>query len=278
MRPVLAKWVSDADALYHIQRFGLRDTPLPLSHIRTRGDDYYLSLVGELFYRISNPYEDPVEWSRLGNALTQVGIGDGAGETVAQPGILASETALFAASAFYFGGYSASAYLTFKATGPAEVTETYRACYEMLSRPSTIQSNIVRALIGAVRRGEMQVIHNLTAQITDQEAKALQLGPDEWVGSRLFKKMLERFESTNIRAVLPDGQDAFWDMLVRSLLNQTPPVWDFFPSQIDAIRSGLPYIILFKNRLHKCVRRVCVEHDVHLRRHFIWEFQKLPPR
>lgn len=238
MRHALAQWVSDADALHYVQRFGLEQTPLQLNYLKSRGDDYYLSLVSELFYRSRDPYNDPVDWSRLGNALTQAGMGaDGA--LVAAPGILVSEAALFAAAAFYFGGYPASAYLTLKAAEPADVTETHRACYELLARPSTIQSSRVRSLVGAVRRGNLQVIRELSAQAAVRETQALQLGPDEWVGSRLFRQMVERFERTNIRAVLPDGENEFWDPLVRSLLNRTPPAWDFFPSQIDAVRSGL---------------------------------------
>ncbi|TAK01117.1 DEAD/DEAH box helicase, partial [bacterium] len=147
--------------------------------------------------------------------------------------------ALFAAAAFYFGGYSASAYLTLKAADPADVTEYHRACYELLARPSTIRSPHVLTLLGAVKRGNLQVIRDRITETTEQEANALQLGPDEWVGARLFRQMLERFNQTNIRAVLPDGEQDFWDPLVRSLLNRIPPVWDFFPSQIDAFRSGL---------------------------------------
>lgn len=239
MRQALAKWVSDADALHHIQSFGLLRTPIQLSYLRLRREDYYVSLVGELFQRIRDPYENRVEWSRLGNAITQAGLRSTDGVPIAAPGVLASETALFAAAAFYFGGYSASAYLTLKAADPADVTEHHRACYELLARPSTIRSPSVLALLGAVRRGNLQLIRERIAEAAEQEAKALQLGPDEWIGARLFGHMLERFSQTNIRAVLPDGEQDFWDPLIQSLLNQAPPVWDFFPSQIDAFRSGL---------------------------------------
>jgi len=85
----------------------------------------------------------------------------------------------------------------------------------------------------------LQVIRNYVIQAAAHEEQALRLGPDEWVGSRLFRRMLERFETTNIRAVLPDGENNFWDPLVRSLINRSPPAWDFFPSQIDAIQRGL---------------------------------------
>ncbi len=238
MRASLAKWISDADALHNIQRFGLIRTPLYLQHIRERGDDYYISLVGELFERIRNPYEDSTDWARLGNALALTGAKE-VGGAKQDSGSLPPETALFAAAAFYFGGYSASAYLTLKATDPADVTEIHRACYELIARPSTLQSGNVRALVGAVRHGELQVVQGITQVAAKQEAAALQSGPDQWVGWRLFRMMLARFETSNVRAVLPEGESQFWDPLVRSLLNRTPPVWDFFPSQIKAVQSGL---------------------------------------
>lgn len=233
------KWVSDADVLHHVQRFGLRQTPLQLGYLQTRRDDYYLSLVGELFQRIQEPYEDPADWSRLGNALLQSSSLGATGDLVSSPGILTTETALFAAAAFYFGGYSASAYLTLKSVNQSDFTKTYLACYELLARPSTIQTSIVQALVRAVRNGNLQAISSRIAQSAEYEDQALSLGPIEWVGRKLFHQMLKRFETTNVRAVLPNGEESFWDPLVRSLLNRTPPVWDFFPSQIDALRSGL---------------------------------------
>ena len=239
MRSALAKWVSDADALHHIQWLGFKQVPPRLIYLRTRRDDYYISLVGELFERIHNPYKDPVEWSRLGNALTQAGLEHTDGSTTAAPGVLSSEASLFAAAAFYFGGYPASAYLTLKASDATGISDIHRSCHELLARPSTIRSAQVRALVGAVRRGYLQAIHDQIAHAGAQEAAALQAGPDQWVGWRLFRQMLTRFEVTNIRAVLPDGENEFWDPLVRSLLNRTPPVWDFFPSQIDAVQRGL---------------------------------------
>lgn len=238
MRETLAKWVSDADALHHVERFGFSELPSQLNYLRSRGDDYYISLVGELFDRLTEPYNDSVDWSRLGNAITQAG-GVGVDQVAACPGILAPEAAVFAAAAFYFGGYSASAYVTLKASDSDALGEIQRACYELLARPFSIQSARVRSVIGALRRGDLEVIRAQIEQAIEHEAAALKTNPDEWVGWRLFRQILSRFEETNIRVVLPDGASEFWNPLVRSLLNRDPPVWDFFPSQIDAIRSGL---------------------------------------
>jgi len=238
MKESLAKWVSDADALHHMEWFGFLQLPLELGYLRSRGDDYYISLVGEIFNRLREPYIDSADWSRLGNAITQAG-GVGVNQAPAYRGILEPEAAVLAAVAFYFGGYSASAYVTLKAADPDALGDIQRSCYELLSRPSQIRSERVRALVAAVRRGNLQSIRQQLQQAAEKEESALHADPDMWVGWRLFRQILSRFEQTNIRAVLPDGESEFWNPLVRSLLNRDPPVWDFFPSQIDAINSGL---------------------------------------
>jgi len=237
MRDVLAKWVSDADALHHVERFGFTQTPLQLSYVRTRNDDYYISLVGELFERLRDEYEHATDWSRLGNAITLAG-GVGRG-TQARDRIDQSEAALLAAAAFYFGGYPASAYLTLKAVSSLPSEGVLLACYELLARPSHPRSNEVQSLVEAVREGTLEAISTAVETSADSEAAALRGGPSEWIGWRLYRQMAARFARTNIRAVLPDGESEFWTPLVQSFLSRTPPAWDFFPSQIDAIQNGL---------------------------------------
>jgi ATP-dependent DNA helicase len=239
VRDVLETWVNDADALQYIDRFGLEATPAGLGYLRGREDDYYISLVGELFARLHEPYEDPLEWSRLGNALTQMGLENQVGAATPASAALPRDTALFAASAFYLGGFPASAFLTLRGANIDGASEGHLAVYELLARPTAIASVRVRGVIGALRRGDLDAIAGEEERARDLEGTALEEGPEEWVGWRLFAEMLRRFRSTNIRAVLPAEGEGFWDPLVRSLLNRTPPVWDFFPSQIDAIRSGL---------------------------------------
>jgi helicase len=239
VRDVLETWVNDADALQYIDRFGLAATPADLAYLRGREDDYYISLVGELFARLHEPYEDPLEWSRLGNALTQMGLDNRGGAARPESAALPRDTALFAASAFYLGGFSASAFLTLRAGNIDGASEGHLAAYELLARPAAIASVRVRGVIGALRRGDIDAIAGEEERARDLEGTALEEGPEKWVGWRLYAEMLQRFRSTNIRAILPAEGEGFWDPLVRSLLNRTPPVWDFFPSQIDAIRSGL---------------------------------------
>lgn len=238
MRDILAKWTNDAEALNYAESFRLGQMPLEFDYLIARRDDYYLALVGELFQKIRDPYEEPSEWARLGNALLLTGTDPSGRQVLLVHGTVLSETALYAAAAFYLGGYPASAYLVMTTINTSAMPEMYRACYELLVRPSTIETDTVTALVGALRRGSLAAIRARIVQASERVEQALQTGPDEWVAARLLHKLLEQFERTNIRAVLPDGESHFWDPLVRSLLAKTPPTWDFFPSQIEALKSG----------------------------------------
>ena len=238
MRPVLAKWVRDADALRQVEHFRLTQVPLHLGYLRPRADDLYIALTGELFQRIREDYQEPETWARLGNAFGQ--FTDGRADTEPwKAAVQRSEAALFAAAAFYFGGFPASAYLILKQAGAAGANETYLACYDLLARPNTHRSETARRLVAAILGGDEEAVTRVSAAVAAHAESALNEGPENWVPARLLERLTQRFTATNVRAVLPDGQSAFWTPLVTSLLRRSPPAWDFFPSQIDAIQGGL---------------------------------------
>ncbi len=236
MRAALARWIGDADALRHLEYFQVQQSSLDLAYIRTRTDDYYLALVGALFEQMREGSEDATGWARLGNALAQLAAGQD--ERLRRVGISKGEATLFAAAAFFCGGFPASAYLTIRDVKPkAGDSESYRACFDLIARPSSMTSQVGRRLVGALRRGEMATISAIGSAAVEQSAAALGLGPDAWIPARLFEQLTKRFLVTNVRAVLPRGETEFWTPFVGSLLNRGS--WEFFPSQIDALQRGL---------------------------------------
>lgn len=238
MRASLARWIGDADALRHFEHFQVSETS-DIANVRLRADDYYLALVGELFERMRQASADGPGWARVGNALAQLAA-DGQEENLRRLGVSKSEATLFAAAAFYSGGFPASAHLTIRSQAPADdERESYRACFDLMARPSTMRSQVGRALVGALRRGDMAALDAIRSAAAARARASLEQGPDEWIPARLFQQLTDRFHATNVRAVLPDGGSDFWSPFVASLLNRKPPSWEFFPSQIDAIQRGL---------------------------------------
>lgn len=239
MREALARWVGDADAQRHLQHFGLSQPELDLTAARARGGDYYLAMVGELFDRMRANSADGAGWARLGNALAQFAA-NGQEEYLRRIGVSKNEAGLFASAAFYYGGYPASAYLTIQAQEPGHgAVEGYRACYDLLARPGTMMSRTALELVGSLRHGSMDRISQIHSAAAESAKAALASGADEWVSAKLLERLIGRFRTTNIRAVLPEGGSDFWDPLVASLLNRRPAAWEFFPSQIAAIERGL---------------------------------------
>ncbi len=196
-----------------------------------------MDLVGELFQMMRDGGE-PAQWAQLGNALGQYSAGDRETE-LRSIGIALEDAALFSSTAFYLGGFPASAYLTMRSRPITSNNEALQACFDLLARPNKITSVVVRDIISALERGDLDFITSLKARTSERVSKALEIGPDAWIPTRLLENLIIHFHSTNLRSVLPDGISEFWTPLVSSFLNRTPKIWEFFPSQIKAIQSGL---------------------------------------
>lgn len=235
----LLRWIGDADAIRHIERFRVPQVTVEQAEVRARFDDYYIALVGELFTRMRTGSEDAEGWSKLGNALAQVAT-PGQESELKRVGISQSEATLFAAAAFYCGGFPASAYITIRSrpvdpAGP----ESYLACTDLLGRPNGMRSALGRSLLDALERGELSQIEDARRETESESEEKLDHSASEWIPARLLENLVRRFASTNVRAVLPNGDNTFWTPFVQSLLKRRPAIWDFFPSQIDAIKRGL---------------------------------------
>lgn len=232
MRERLTRWIADADTRQSVVSFGLMALP-DLEYQDDRLLDLYASLVGELFDLMrESPVADRRDWASVGS-----GLGLAASQL---EGRTRADALFYSASAYYLGGLSASAYLTMRLAQPElwEV-EDFRACYDLLARRPPIQSAQVLALLDALRSGNSDQIDRLRAGAQRGARLALSLGPDEWVSAHLLAALIDRFQVSNIRAVLPAGDSDRWTPLVMSMLDRQPPVWDFFPSQIEAIGAGL---------------------------------------
>ena len=236
MRGALIKWISGADALRQAKQ--LRASELPFAHAyqQDRQDDLYLSLVGELFAMMRHDRARPEEWSLLGNAFAQYASDDRAGELDCL-GIDRTDAAVFSSTAFYLGGFPASAYVAMRSQTQSFENEVAEACRELLTRPTSVHSRVARDLRMCLIRGDAESIGSIQKDITTRAQAAILSGPNEWIPLRLMQALLTSFRRTNLRAVLPDGESAFWTPLITSMIQRG--IWDFFPSQIDAISRGL---------------------------------------
>lgn len=239
MRASLQRWINDADTTRHLRHFQYVQLPIELAHIGNRLDDYYISLVGELFNNLHAPDVTNSDWAQLGNAFLQFSI-EMTEAQLRDSGISKEDAALFAGAAFYFGDFPASACLAMRqSTQPTDPAGVRAACFDFLARPAVLQSDLARALQNSLREG---TIAEISAQLELSRVRAiaaLEEGPEPWIVATLMSRIIDRFSHTNLRAVLPQGENPFWTPLVRSLVDRQPSTWEFFPSQIQAIQGGL---------------------------------------
>lgn len=239
MRASLQGWINDADTARHLRHFQLAQPPIELARIDNRLDDYYISLVGELFSNLRAPDVPNSDWAQLGNAFLQFSI-ETTEAQLRDRGISKEDAALFAAAAFYFGDFPASACLAMRqSTRPADPGGLRAACFDFLARPAVLRSDLAQTLQDALREGDVAQIAAQLELSRDLARAALEEGPEPWIVATLMSRLLDRFSHTNLRAVLPQGEAPFWTPLVRSLVDRQPSTWEFFPSQIQAIQGGL---------------------------------------
>lgn len=232
MRASLARWIADAETRHTIVDFSLSAHISQLDYLDHRSLDLYYSLVGELFDMLRGGGAESRAWLTLGQGLVSASR-DLQNEAK-------SDAFFFAAVAFYSGGYPASAALTARDANPAHFElEVQRAAYDLLTRSSRPSSTSIVALVDAVRTGQVDALEMAVATAYEDTSRALAIGPDEWVAHRLHTALLERFRVANLRAVLPNGGASRWDRLVESFIDRSNPVWEFFPSQVEAIDAGL---------------------------------------
>jgi superfamily II DNA/RNA helicase len=223
----------------HLGQFSVAALPIELAQIGNRLTDYYISLVGELFDGIHSTNTPSDDWAQLGNAFLQFSKETPA-EQVQALGISKDEAALFAAAAFYFGDFPASACLAMRqSTRPADPQSPWAACYDFLARPGNLGSETAIEVREHLRSGDLLGLSDNVEASATEARNALADGPATWVAAALLSRLLARFEASNIRAVLPEGATAFWTPLINSFIDRKPSTWEFFPSQIQAIERGL---------------------------------------
>jgi len=239
MRASLQTWINDADKARHLGQFSVAALPIELAQISNRSTDYYISLVGELFDGLRSTTVSGDDWAQLGNAFLQFSK-DMPAEQIEAMGISKNEAALFAAAAFYFGDFPASACLAMRQSAPpADPLSPWAACYDFLARPEALVSQTAHQVQEHLRAGDLLGLRRIVEASASEADNALLVGPDQWVAAALLSRLLARFDASNTRAVLPDGADAFWTPLINAFIDRKPSTWEFFPSQIQAIEEGL---------------------------------------
>jgi len=236
MNETLASWVSAADAFMHLTDMRVAQGALEVAHVSARFDDYYISLIAELFRKLRNRDEPGDSWALLANALRQVTRIAHQNPRWASE-FNADEALIFSAAAFYAGGFPAAAYLVARDINAERIDGILQASLDLLLRRQP-QSEFAVELFSAVVNNELERIKAATNELEVNLQNSIERGPSSFVAERLLLTLTLRFAKSNIRAVL-GKQPGNWNPLIESFVGRDEPTWEFFPSQIQAIEKGV---------------------------------------
>lgn len=209
MRASLQDWINDADSARHLSHFSIAQIPVQLARISNRPEDYYISLVSELFRCINLPDCSSSDWAQLGNAFLQFSS-ETSNAQLRHNGISREDAALFSAASFYFGDFPASACLSMRnSTRPGDNESLRAACFDFLARPPVLESQVAQELQNLLKAGAIEQLNDNVERSVAVAREALLEGPERWIAATLLSKLLIRFRQSNLRAVLPDGGGRF---------------------------------------------------------------------
>lgn len=147
---------------------------------------------------------------------------------------------LYASGLYYLADYSSSAYLLanlFSIENYVENIDGFLSGFLRRQVPTDIYSE---QLIKFIKTGQNETLEKLINQITAELTISIQNNGQNYLSLLLAKKILEKFKSNNIWAdLLNYNNSEFWTDFVSANVNKDIPIWDFFPSQRQAILSGL---------------------------------------
>ena len=229
----MEKWISGNDVIHLVKDMQLSCALKGLNFIEQRPIDLYYSLCGKLFNMLRRELsEDSDDWFAVGRALDEVSRDLTSG--------MDNDALFYSAVAFYMGGYPASSTMTARKIINQDWGDPiWDSCLEFLSHNLTKDNPRSRQLLTWLENGKRLEIDQAVQKAKYDTDIALNIGPDEWVANRIYLALIRKFSKTNIRAVLPDGFSSKWDKLIKSFINEKRSIWDFFPSQIEAIEAGL---------------------------------------
>ena len=242
MRKNLKLWIAQSESWHTFVDFRLPEKAIAKYPFLERTDDFYIALFGKLFDLLNDPKfeEKKDDLLAIGKGLEIYSLKSTRNKF---RGVNYSENILYAASLYYLADYSASAWLLanlFSANQYGSDADKFISCF--LSRNIQVDNAYVSQLRKYLHRGDITILDEMRETFSQRTKDALKDSPHEYTFYKLASCLIDRFYTDNIWIDLL-GQNHYepqvWKKYVEANLKRKPPVWDFFPSQKEAINRGI---------------------------------------
>lgn len=234
----LSLWIAQSESWQTFIDFNLPEDKEANYPFLTRPDDFYISLFGELYEileRVRGRKEDMLAVAKGMEIYSLRGKRD------FFKGVNQSNNILFAAGLYYLSDYAASAFILsrlFSIDSFAEEIDRFVICF--LKRELDTDNRLCVLLDNFLKSGRRTHLRELLRIVIEIKNEAYNSTPYIYSVAFLAEVMLNKFISNNIWNDLKrHNTRAHWRPYVTASVQKSFPMWDFFPSQKNAIERGV---------------------------------------
>lgn len=242
MEKNLKLWIAQSESWHTFVDLLLPEEAIAKYPFLERPDDFYIALFALFFDLLNDPYfEDrKADLLAVGKGLEIYSL-----ENTRKKfrGINYYENILYAASLYYLADYSASAWLLANLFSLDKYTleiDKFISCF--LRRNTEVDNSYVSHLRKYLLSGTITILDDMREVFSQKTKDAIKDSPHEYTSYKLAGHLIDCFYKDNIWVDLL-GQDHYtqkeWEKYVDVNLKRRPPVWDFFPSQREALKKGI---------------------------------------
>jgi helicase len=239
MHKELKLWIAQSASWQSYVDFSLASDVQSKYKFIDRYDDFYISLLSNAYEILeSNQVDEKKEvLFEIAKGLEIYSLREKRNHF---NGINFYKNILYTSALYYLADYSASAFLLanlFKIENYNSEIDRFISGFLRRNLP---ENNYSDKLLEYLKYGQQEIIEELCSQIDSELNVSVQKNGQDYLSLLLAKRILDRFAVNNIWTdLLNYNSNEFWIEFVNSKVNKETPIWDFFPSQRQAILSGL---------------------------------------
>lgn len=221
--------------------FGIPESDWARYTVRSRSDDLYIACLSTAFDALRIKEIEQRETTLASIAKVLVVYSRSAAAKYLS-GVEKKLNQIYSASLYYLAGFPATAtVLTRKLDFHDEISDEESFLLGFLGRQIREDDTLGQSLLESVRMGLFLETSALSALLQDRVTSGLKDDPRKLIASKFALACVERFYETNVWKVLSENAAHFSYEVWRPFLesNRSFPLWEFLPSQLAAIQSGL---------------------------------------
>jgi replicative superfamily II helicase len=242
MRKNLKLWIAQSESWHTFVDFRLPEEAIAKYPFLDRADDFYIALFCKFISLLNDPnFKDKKrDLLAIGKGLEIYSLENTKNKF---RGVNHCENILFAASLYYLADFSASAWLLAKLYSVDQYSseiDKFISCF--LRRNLKEENTYVSSLRNYLESGDISILEEMQKTFSLRTEEAIVLSPEAYLSYKLAGYLIERFYNNNLWIDLlrqDHHTQEDWKKYVEINLKRRPPIWDFFPSQREAINRGI---------------------------------------